>query len=72
MSVQRKAKPEKATEEPVSVPVPVEDESVVGKAPEKKCNVGECRGEVTTRGLCDAHWASRRGDADPKEKRSGD
>lgn len=32
----------------------------------KACNVGDCVRKATVRGLCDAHWASRRGDADPK------
>lgn len=32
-----------------------------------ECRVEDCLREPTTRGLCDSHWASRRGLAEPKE-----
>lgn len=35
-------------------------------ASRRACNVPDCGRKPTTRGLCDAHWASRRGDANPK------
>lgn len=31
------------------------------------CNVEGCTREAKVRGLCNGHYASRRGDADPKE-----
>lgn len=31
-----------------------------------ECRVPDCTREPTTRGLCDAHWASQRGLAEPK------
>jgi hypothetical protein len=30
------------------------------------CKTADCTKTATTRGLCDGHWMSRRGDADPK------
>ncbi len=32
------------------------------------CKIENCTKPATTRGLCDGHWMSRRGDADPKTK----
>ncbi|MEV7263981.1 hypothetical protein AB0N38_10560 [Micromonospora aurantiaca] len=34
---------------------------------EEECNVPGCDGSATTRGLCDAHWATHRGFATPRE-----
>lgn len=31
------------------------------------CNVDGCRRDATNRGLCDAHWATHRGFATPRE-----
>lgn len=40
-----------------------EPDKTAEDAPAGKCNVPGCRLTPTNRGLCDAHWASRRGDA---------
>lgn len=42
------------------------------KAAAAECNVPRCPRTPTFRGLCDGHWASMRGLADPKEVASGD
>lgn len=34
----------------------------------KACNAPDCKRKPTNRGLCDAHWATQRGLADPKQK----
>lgn len=35
----------------------------------RTCNVPDCVRQPTTRGLCDAHWMSQRGLADPRPTR---
>jgi hypothetical protein len=40
-------------------------------AAKAECNVPDCTRKPTIRGLCDGHYQSRRGDADPKTKRKG-
>lgn len=31
-----------------------------------ECKIGDCTKPGANRGLCDGHWMTRRGDADPK------
>lgn len=46
---------------------PAQPASVEAEAPAPaECNVPRCPRTPTTRGLCDAHWATMRGLADPK------
>jgi hypothetical protein len=47
-----------------STPAPMPAEVV-----KPTCNVPGCTNEPTTRGLCDPHWATHRGLANPKEDR---
>lgn len=46
--------------------VQVSGSTVPADLPEPShCNVPSCPHEPTTRGLCDAHWSTHRGKADP-------
>lgn len=37
------------------------------RKPVAQCNVPDCPRKPTNRGLCDGHWATHRGLADPKK-----
>lgn len=38
-----------------------------GESTQERCNVPGCHRAPKTRGLCDAHWATHRGYATPRE-----